>query len=309
VPTGPFAFRDRGINALPPDRFATIRVEQGGKVQVVESSGRPRDQAHWRMIEPVRAGVEARAVAQLDVLLARLRAADLVEESAKDLEPYGLDAPWARITWTFLTTPGQPTPPSGTLSIGREVPEGRGQRYAMLAGTGRVFTLAPEALAILTSELHDRMMLGFPADQVRRLTVRWPDGGRWSVARREQAFQGQPGWGTEDGAGPAGFGAPQINALIAQLAGLNAARFAQYEGPFPAAAGLEPPRLRIEIELAGGLGTRVLRLGSGVPDGLLQATAETGASGLVGLVPAAPFAAWLPPPARPGELPADVFAH
>ncbi len=195
------------------------------------------------------------------------------------------------------------------MILGKEVPGKRGQRYATIRGTGRVFTLVPEAISILTAELHDRTVLSFPADGVRRLTVRWPDGSSWTVARQEAAFQGQPGWTTTAGAGPSGFGPAQLNTLVEQLANLNAVSFAQYPGPFPPTAGLNPPRLRIEVELVGGLGTRLLRLGHKAASGTFHATAESDESGLVALVAAAPFASWLRAPSKASELPADVFAH
>jgi hypothetical protein len=299
LPRDALAFRERTISALDPRQIGRVTVRQGGKAVVVEAA----TPGGWRMTAPVRALADPEAVARLTVLLARLRADRLVDSRPADLKPYGLEAPGLVVSWTGKAGA------DGTLSVGRDVPGAAGARYATIAGDPMVFTLKPEAIPILTAELHDRRVVEFPADQAARLVVRRPDRS-FRFARKARPSAADPsGWEPEAGSASPGFEVSRVEPLITALANLRALRFEQYDGPIPAGVGLSPPVVSLQVQLKGDLGTRELRLGLTAGPGQRWATTEAGAAGAVFVLPEAGWEPYLPP-ARPGPsvLPEDVFA-
>jgi hypothetical protein len=172
-----------------------------------------------------------------------------------------------------------------------------------------VFTLRPEAIAILTAELRDRRVVSFPADQAARLEVRWPER-VFAFARRARPSAADPSaWAPEPGSGPPGFEAARVDPLIAALANLRALRFAQDDGPLPPGSGLAPPVASFRVQLKGDLGTRALRLGQPAGPGQRWATTAAGPSGAVFVLPESGWEPYLPPTGpAPAVLPEDVFA-
>ena len=308
LPTGPLAFRERAILAQDRAGFERFTVRNGGREAVFEGPAHAvgaNPFVDWRMTEPSPAAADPQAIARLAVLLSGLRAESLTAESAPDPKAYGLDDPTLAVAWTLRPNAvPKGTPATRLLAVGKEVPGRKGVRYATVSGNPLVFTLAPQAVEILGAELRDRRLLDFPAERVSRLVLRWP-GRSIALERGPSPTSWQPG----PGADLSGFDLARANPLIQELSHLNALRFAQYEGPFPAGSGLKPPAFSAQVTLEGDPTPRELHLGAEAPGPLPGrfATTSTVPGGLLAILPDAGWSAWATPPARPDDLPADVF--
>ena len=315
-PPGSFAYLDRSILVQDRAQFDRLTIRRDGQDFILQAPATPRPGPDaftgWRMTAPVDAPADSESVARLAILLSALRAESFVAEAGKDLKSYGLDAPGLVVSWTTRTAPDRPGPgPGRTLSVGHEVPDGQGSRYARVSGDPWVFTLKAPAVAILGAELHDRRVLEFPIKQVRGLQVRWP--GRSIALERDAASPDSlPAWRPSPGVDLSGFELARVNTLLETLARLRAARFVQYDGPFPALAGLSDAAFSVRVLLEGESTARELRVGAPGPrlgtDPTRQATASTGAAGPVVLLVGPLWDIWAEPPnGSPGDLPADVF--
>jgi hypothetical protein len=183
-------------------------------------------------------------------------------------------------------------------------------RYAAVEGRPLVFTLSTAAIQPFLAEFHDRQVLSFPIEKVKRLTLRWPNR-TLRFARHPRASGGAADWKAEPGSDASGFDVSRLNALAVSLARLTTSRFAQYAGILPARAGLDRPRLVIEVELADSAETPALRVGQSDTEGRPYATTTRGDSGAVFVLDGAGWADLLRPASPavpPPELPADVFA-
>lgn len=306
------AFRARSILALDPKQIDRVEVRHGGQAVVVAAPAAGDEAGGWRMTAPVAAPVDAEALARITFLLAGLRADRLVDARPEDLKRYGLDAPGLVVSWRTRDAAARPPLRTGTdfrLEVGRVVPRTEGTRYATVAGKPLVFTLKPEAIQILTAELHDRRVLWFPDEQAALVVVSRSERS-FAFARKARPSAEDPAvWEREPGSGAPGFEANLVDALVTALSNLRALRFVQYAGPFPAEAGLVPPLTAIRVQLKGDAGTREIRLGHLAFAGQRFATTETGSSGAVFLLPEAGWEPYLPP-TRPAPLvlPERVFA-
>jgi hypothetical protein len=314
VPKGELAYLERGLLSLPLGSIDQITVRHGESTVELALAGGPGDPVRWRMVNPVQAPADAASLVRLEPLLTRLRAENLVTDAAKDLKAYGLDAPTMTLRWRSRekgAAAGRAVPAGASYSLllGAFVPDSLGSRYAKFGDdlSPLVFTVSPEALAILGAELHSHTVLAFPEGQVARVILSRA-GTSLTYARQEKPFAPRADWTLETGAPAPGMTSERVDALVKMLSNLTTQRFVQYSGPIPRKYGLAEPQLRVEVELSGGLGTRVLRLGSRGPESTWLATAETGDSGAVVLLPMMSWTLWLSPPAPGGELPANVFA-
>jgi hypothetical protein len=314
LPKGKLAYQDRVMMNLPLNTLDRIEVEARGQKTVVEAAPGTNDpRTRWRMKEPVDAPADGASLARLEPLLSRLRAETMIAEKADDLSAYGLDHPDFKVTWKSHEAglAGSKSLPAGatcSLILGAMVPDTRGSRYAKLADdlSTAIFTLSPEALAILGAELHSHALLTFPESQANKLDLRWP-AKRVALVKEERPFVTLADWKPAPGSDPAPVDNQKINELIKALSSLNTPRFVQYSGTFPSEYGLGEPRFRVEVHLSGGQGTRVFRIGANAPDGTYYATVETGDSGAVALVPMAAWSHWVEPQQATSELPANVF--
>jgi hypothetical protein len=317
VPEGSLAFRSRSIQSLDPRRLVGLTLVRGGRtIELAAPATGGENFRQWRMTAPVRAPVEGEVVGRIVGLLSGLRAESLVRESAGDLKTFGLDAPVLSVSWKLR--PGGPASASseegtvgdeGTLRVGAEVPGHAGSRYAQVAGQSTIFTLGPRWLEILEAEPRDHTVFRFALPQVTRLILRGP-GRTVALARQPKSLGGAEAWVPEPGSDATGIDLPGIEPLLTMLSALKTTRFLQYEGPFPAEAGLDAPALTVEVELSGGFGTRQLRLGRPGPEASRYATADPGRTGAVFLQPMLTWERWVRALGGPAsELPADPFAH
>ena len=314
-PPGPLAYRDRSILAQDPFGFDRLVVKRAGievelRGPAIPHPG-PDSFARWSLVKPVEAPADPDAVSRLAVLLSALRAEGLVAEGAKDLKPYGLDAPTLSVTWANRAGSRRPR---RTLSVGKEAPGGKKARYATVSGSPMVFTIAERAGEILDAEFHDRRVLEFPLERVRGLELGWP-GRSIRLVPDPKSPAAPPAWLPAPGADASGLDLTRVNPLLESLARLTTPRFVQYDGPLPAAAGLEPPAFSARVFLEGEESPRVLRVGVSMPPFRDQptrvATPSAGPSGPVVLLTGPGWDPWAAPPGSSpggGELPGEVFA-
>src|SRR5208283_2810399 len=167
----------------------------------------------WRMVAPVRAPADFRAITQLLAVLSDLRAEDFAADAVGDGKSFGLDQPPLVVSWDSEAAPGgtaKPEPPAkktapstssgGRLRIGKPVPGKPGTFYAAVDAQPFVFTLGAPALQAPLAEFHETLVLSFPADLIRRLVFHMP--GRTLVfIRNPQPGGGPTGWKPEPGTG------------------------------------------------------------------------------------------------------------
>ena len=153
-------------------RVFSIESSDVTELRVTATSG---DETHlrrtddgWRLVEPVEADADEAEVSGITSGLAALELERVLDETASDLEPFGLADP--RIEIAFKTS-------NDTdfirLLIGDETATG-GDMYAALGATTRVFLIAAyqeTSLDRTTFDLRDKSILRFDRDAVDRLTT------------------------------------------------------------------------------------------------------------------------------------------
>jgi hypothetical protein len=313
LPSDAFAFRERTILKISPEKFAKITVEHRDQSITVTPPGigSVKD-LKSRMIAPVEGSADDGAVSALAYTLGNLRAEGWASDTVGDGKAFGLDAPWLRVKW-YLQEGGEKAKsgpssslPPGVMRVGKIKPGG--QYFANIEGDPKVFLLNAGTVAPLEAELRDRSIFTFRPESVERLTLEWL--GRSLAFRRTQTSPIAPiFWEPETGFDPAGFDPAIIPALLKTLSSLATPRYLQYDGPIQEIAGLNSPRLSIALQLSGEKTEKTLRIGSSRPDGSYFATTARGTQGPLFMLPSDPvWKAILTPPARAGDLPADVFA-
>ncbi len=301
VPRGPLAFLSRNLVQQDPRAIRRIEVTQAdGATEAIEAVPGSADRgASWKLVAPIAAEADDEAAARVALLLARLRAEALVAPSADDPSTFGLDRPELAVAWNA----GSPR----TLRVGstvRSADQGTaGSRYAQLDGRGLVFTIRPEAVALLGAELRATRLAPFAPERAGWFELAWPDG-------RTAAYErgGPAGWRRAAESAAIGPEPTEIAALIGALALVRASRFVQHEGPFPAVAGLTPPRLTVRAAATAQGPFATLRLGAPGPGATLHATTAAGDSGPVALVPAGPWEGLMAVEPDEIKLPEQLFA-
>ena len=321
LPRNPLAYRDRGVLSVNPATVTKLTLIREGTTTVVEPDRSSSAANQWRMVAPVRAPADFRAITQLLAVLSDLRAEDFAAGAVGDGKSFGLDQPPLVVSWDSEAAPGgsakpespvqktaTPTSSGGRLRIGKPVPGKPGTFYAAVDAQPFVFTLGAPALQALLAEFHETLVLSFPADSIRRLVFRMP-GRTLAFIRNPQPGGGPAGWKPEPGTGTdtSGIDLSRFNDLVKQLAELRTSRFLQYNGPIPAATGLARPKLTVELGSEPGKPPHVLRIGENY-GGLVVAAAGTADTGPVFLLPAAAWNALIPSAGAAGDIPANPFA-
>jgi hypothetical protein len=321
LPKNTFTYRDRGVLELNATAVTKLTLLRGGSTTVLEPSeaGAPNQ---WRIVAPVKAPADSRAVTQLIALLSDLRAEEFVADLAKGEQSFGLDQPPITVSWELdnasasAPAPGtaaKPGPgtsgasPGSRLRIGKPVPRKQGSVYAALDGLPVAFTLGSQAIMALLAEFHDTQVLSFPANSIHRLVLRLP--GRTLAFTRGSRPTGAPtDWTAEPGTDLRGIDLSRFSDLVKQLSQLHTTRFYQYEGSIPAGTGLLQPRLELELFPSGGKPPHVLRIGASLREGQAFAASGTSSSGPVFFLPALAWDALIQSATPTQDLPPDVFA-
>jgi len=310
LPKNPLSYRDRTIVAVDPGRVNRLTVARGEGTYTLVAAEAPGQSPRWRMSAPVEGPGDDESVAKVLGMLAPLRAERLVAEEIGDGKAFGLDAPGLSLTWSSRPEGGGGRGESSggpqTLRISLKGPTAD-TFYADVIGNPLVFTVGGPQIQPLLAEFRDHRVLTFPAAKVTRLVLRRP-GQTLSLARDAGPAAGPSTWRRQPGSEGIRFDLSRLDALVTSLADLSVPRFTQYAGPFPESAGLHPPRLTIEVEVAGEPGKRLLRVGNAGADGAHFATAAPGDEGPVFLLAGTGWAELVKAPGGAGELPENVFA-
>jgi hypothetical protein len=183
VDQSPLDFLDRTLLRFEAESATALLRESDKKVLQLVKSGEG-----WQIAQPEKAEADEVKVPQLIRLLSELRAERLVAYQPKDLSPYGLQSPEARLT---ITLQGQP---SRVLLLGKKV-DGEG-RYVTVEGSPVVGVLAANtARQLLVGPLafRDHRLARVPdADLIkltqgtRKITFARPEGS-WKVTEPLQA--------------------------------------------------------------------------------------------------------------------------
>ncbi|MDG3003710.1 DUF4340 domain-containing protein [Paludisphaera mucosa] len=259
LPTSSLAFRDRDLPAVAPMSVSRLTIVRPGRTTVLEpdTAGDPN---RWRMVQPAKAAADVRAVTAALARLAELRATEFVADLNGDLARYGLNRPIFEIRWETVQPAGTPPAPK-RLRIGSALPNKPSIHYGTLSDFPAVFTIEAESLLPFAAEFHETRALSFRPPTVRRLMLR-TETRNLAYSRRAQRLGTPADWSAEKGTPTQSVDLSRFDNLIEGLSELRAARFVQYQGPFPPGAGLEHPRLRITVEFVGDAAPVRLRLGS-----------------------------------------------
>jgi hypothetical protein len=337
LPQNSASFRDRSVTRLDPSRVDRLSIQRRGQTYTVvpDESGGAAHQ--WKMIEPVEARGDVASITQILSALSDLRAVDFIADvNQAELSRYGLDQPSLEISWTTVEngstrsasnlpaennatkaanslSPDADGSASGTrtgatqrLVIGSQVPRDT-HFYAKLDGFPLVFTIGQSTLSLFEAELHDRLVLSFPASKARTIVFH-REGQTLSLSRTNRPA-GTPGdWIDESGLPMTGFDMTVVSPLVSHLGQLRTNRFIQYRGVIPKVAGLEPPRLQVEVTVRDDPSPKILRIGATRNDGTVFAALGTGSSGPVFDLPAEAWNGLIESLGRLGRLPDDVFS-
>lgn len=287
LPVEPIMIRDRGLTAQSPALIDRVKIRRGDVERVVEPPG-AKNSPDWVMTAPVRAPADTQTINRLIPLLASLRAERLVSESPKNLRDFGLLPPVLSVTWRVRSEPtGKPAdaPNSGeetTLIIGKEDPNRKEERYAMISGNPVLFTLGKNALSVLFGEIRDRRVHEFDINLVDRITIRRRVPGIDLKLSRKISPGGIPdSWIVDPTSDVKSFDRMMIQSLLTNCSRLIVGSFLQDQGDFPKESGLVPPRLTITIHVRGEIADRIVKLGASAPGGAILATADAGDSGAI----------------------------
>jgi hypothetical protein len=300
LPRSPLAFRDRTLQTFNPTQISRLSIRRDGVTYDLVAPDTPGKTLHWRMTSPIEGPADDEQASKVAMMLANLRAAELITATPGDDATYGFDHPVVTASWASDASAakgGKEVPHrEGTLRLGKTAPGGE-TRYARFDGARLVFTLGPLVFEPFLGEFRDHRVLAFRPETVARIVFRWP-GRTLSFVPRSEGPPALPAWAPEPGVDPAGFDVSKLNKLLEGLSRLQTERFAQYLGIFPEAYGLTPPRLAIELQFDGAK-PKTLRLGNATPDGSLFATAEAGAAGAAFFLQGPAWIALATPPAAP----------
>lgn len=323
LPRNLLAFRDHLVLAVPTGRIERLAFSGSGRkvalnappIKLAPLANVP---IGWWMVEPVAAPADSVAVGRLFRMLSGLRAESLVAEASEDPEKYGLKTPALTLTVSALRrdsmvlelpksdpSPGAVATEDLGLLIGASVPGRPGSRYARLSDRPLIFTVGTDVLAVLDAEYHDRQVLRFDPDRIRRVHLDWPGRG---FSMTPSVKDGYRTWTIEGAVDARGFDLGRVGPLLDSCAGLTTEHYARYDGDLPPGSGLDPARVAIRFDLDVGTPSVSLRIGNPAGIGQLYATNAAGSKGPIFFLPASTFAGLAETPGSHDDLPGDVFA-
>jgi hypothetical protein len=219
--------------------FPGIESEDVEWIALTTADGHPvrveRHEGAWRFTEPPTLPVDAFAWDGIAASLVQL-ASEASYAEPQPPEVYGLGAGASEIAFGVG---GQ----ERRVRIGAKTPMG-GNSYVSVTGADAVYavrTYRVTALAKRLEELRDKRILAFDRDAVRRVAIRWPDGGVVLAREGEEWRLREPIEGRADGS--------SVDTLLSNLSFLRASGFEDAPPP-DEESGLAPPELEIELTLA-----------------------------------------------------------
>jgi hypothetical protein len=294
VPYGPLAFRDRLIQRTILAGLESIEIKAGNVERTLETREGRNNQKAWVMSKPVVGPTDQGAMTRLLNALALLHAESLIAEKPDAVPNLGFENPFLTVVWKSATNLAPMPFEVTTLTVGKEVPQRAGVRYAKISSSPILFTLSPEVLATFQAELFDRTVMRFSPKDVQAITLRWE---KESLTLRPvpDIKTGDPEWAISGPLTNLKFDLERVKTLVKALASLTTSHFAQYDGPFKPEYGMDKPRLQVELRMSNGRSVN-LRIGSRSLDRYLFATIAPAATGPVFFLPIGDWSPWFAAP-------------
>ena len=233
-----------------------IRVEDAETV-----IRRADDGTAWQLTAPIEAPADDTQISSVTSALASLEIRRVIDEAAVDLAPFGLIEPVVEVGFVRSGDAEEQR-----LLIGDATPTG-GERYAMLANSGRVVLVASlldTTLGKSTFDLRDKAILGFETSDVDQFLID-SDGPPITLAKSANEWRLQAPWDVR-----AEFSA--VEGTVGRLSS-GQMRSVATEGTSDveteedrlAEYGLAEPRVTATVRL--GSATATLLVGDQAPDG------------------------------------------
>jgi hypothetical protein len=225
------ADRDRRALDIDVADVVAFRLEREGTTAVLERDEDDR----WRLVEPVRAPADERAVERLlHALEGHLRKLGSERVPRGELAAFGLDPPSIRVE---LRTRAR----TESLSVGGETPAG-GRRWVRIGDSDDVLVVEGGIHAALDRtvfELRDRDVFHTAPYRVDRIEVRGPEG-------RLVAVRTDDGWRLDEPIRDLAD-RTRVEEILYRLAESEVADFVDPSSVSPAEAGLEAPKRTVTI--------------------------------------------------------------
>jgi len=246
--------RDKSVMDVQADKVIRLVVHRGSQVVVELQKGE-----QWDLARPVKARADEWRASGLVRQAAELKAKDFAAEPAKDLKPYGLDKPVARLE---LWEKDAKAPK--VLALG-EVKGKADILYARHEGTMTVATVEKTILGDVPTgswEVRDKGLFRYANKDVKKVRV---EGGDKTVAVERE---GEAKWKVvEPASDPAGKPAPgpvdeaRVTELLFKLTGLRVDGVAAEQPDRLEAYGLDKPELTITVTKTDGKEAGTLLVG------------------------------------------------
>ena len=231
LPSGVDALRDRSLLVGAPASIQRLDVRgPSGYIQLARDAD-----GSWRFFQPFTARADSATVVALVEQLLACKAVQFVQDSVRDLAPYGLDGQSA-VTALLNLPSGQG---SQLLALGDPLPNAPHLVYARLQADHSVYAVplaVRQALLVRPDDLRDRRIPGILPDAIRR--IRAEEGERVLELVRENGS-----WRIESP-----LSAPANAEAVGQLLrGWADVRLAAFEAAPPSNAPPLARRLRLEL--------------------------------------------------------------
>ncbi|WP_437617119.1 DUF4340 domain-containing protein [Sorangium sp. So ce834] len=231
------SLRSMEVFDFAPDQVSALRIERAGLVQRLRRTG----EGAWQLVEPTGAGLAADGglADELAAQLAGLKAERWVASDAA--QGYGLAAPRLVIEAELTAAPEDGGAASGTARVELGAHAGAGS-FARAGGGAAVFVAPPSLEAAAGRLLLRRDVFLVAPEDVARVTLTPRDG-------KPVVLEGSPhGFTVAGAADPASATATaaRVRDALADLRAEGAVALGSPERHH----GLDPPRLRVAIELA-----------------------------------------------------------
>jgi len=222
--------------------------------QEAEEGGASSTKAdEWRIVEPLKADAEKAAINGLVSNLKGAKVEQVVKESARDLEPFGLKEPEIRVA--VLMAEGEPSP--APLLLGGKSPIGHNS-YAMVEGEDKVLLLSTHLVPQFDKDLYElrhKKLFAFKKDDVERLRILRVDepeveivreGDKWELVSPLRARAAET----------------EVDKVLNKLTTLKAESFNDEDPEDLAAYGLDKPVWKVEVVLKPDQTKATLLIGS-----------------------------------------------
>jgi hypothetical protein len=234
----------REVSEAEAKRVFQFRVDDVQALEISSSEKKPvrlEKGEEWRILEPVKAGVDRGTLINFLNSFAAVKVEREVVASPGELKPYGLEEPSLRIRakvgegWVELL-------------LGERNPAGD-LRYGKVGNVPRVFLVSEgnwSALNKGSNDLRKRELFTFAPDEVIGMRVQWQEGGSFRLERAH----GNAEWRTPDNP-ELNIKKGKIDNVLEQIHWLRAQNFIDDETATLESQGLKPPHVAVDLMLKG----------------------------------------------------------